>query len=222
MKPINFKNGIIAGLLILILALLLFKCNGKSTNEEVNPVVYQDTIFLSQWRKERNEKQQLMKVYEHKMTDLQNENKQLCKITKQSKQQLFVYRNKADSIEHLLNSSLENLSLRDSCVNDTIIPLVYELNTTHANENKQCDTTISLLEQTICSKDSILYLQKQIETQLRNFNEEQTLQTDYLSHQLTIHYKEQKKLNRQSKLQKGGILILSGISTSLLLLQLTK
>ncbi len=224
MKTVNLKNGIIAALLLIVISLLLFKCNGKnkSLEPETNPVLFQDTVFLRQWRKERVQKQALVKTYETKIEGLQNENKILRQSTKQSKQQLSVYRTKADSVDALLQISLKRFMLKDSSINDTIIPLINVLSGFENKNNLQCDTTIALLEKEICNKDSAMYLQKQIEIQLKDFNQEQTLQTDYLTNQLNLAYKTQKKKDRQAKLLKGGLLILSGITTSLLFIQLKK
>ncbi len=218
MKTLNIKNGIIAGLVLIIITLFVFNCNGKSSKTDDNPALTQDTIFLSQWRKERKEKQALVQTYEKKITELQQKNKTLQQSAQQSKQQLYSYRKKADSVQVLLQNAIHYFAKKDSSINDTITPLIHELSSIRDSSDTQCDTTIARLEKGILNRDSILVLQKQIETQLRDFNEEQTLQNSYLTNQINIAYKQQKKKSRQVKLLSGGILILSGITTSILLI----
>ena len=218
MKTEKIKNGIIAGLVLIIITLFVFNCSGKSSKTDDNPALTQDTIFLSQWRKERKEKQALVQTYEKKVTELQQKNKTLQQSAQQSKQQLYSYRKKADSVQVQLQTAIHYFAKKDSSINDTITPLIHELSSIRDSSDRQCDTTIALLEKGILNRDSILVLQKQIETQLRDFNEEQTLQNSYLTNQINIAYKQQKKKSRQVKLLSGGILILSGITTSILLI----
>ena len=224
MKLLNLKNGMIAGFLILVISVLLFKCNtgNKTLEPEINPVLFKDTVFLNQWRKEKKEKQALLKNYETKISELQNENKKLNQSFQKSKQQLFAYRNKADSLQKYLQSSLLRFSVKDSSINDTIVPLITKLNELDTEKDKQCDTAIALYEKEICKKDSIINYQQKIEVQLKEFNTEQDLQNTFLTNQLNTVYKQQKKKNRQTKFLSIGMLFLTGVVTSYVFIQTHK
>jgi hypothetical protein len=85
-----------------------------------------------------------------------------------------------------------------------------------------CDQTIAALENSLANSDSSLLFQKQIEYNLRDLGKEQELRNEYLNEQLKIAFKAQKKKTRQNKLLKAGILILTGITTSLFITQSLK
>lgn len=222
MKIVTLKNSLLAGLVLIIMILLLFQTCERSPKTDANPAVFQDTVFLSQWRKERKEKQALVVSYEKKIAALQQENKTLRQATQQSKQHLYSYRSKSDSLKTQLNKAIHHFTQKDSSIHDTIVPLINELSSMRDSSDLQCDTTITLLEKEVLNRDSMILFQQQIERQLRSFNQEQTLQNDYLTGQLNAAYKQQKKKIRQNKLLTGGLLILSGIATSLLLIQANK
>ncbi len=239
MQLLNFKNGIIATLCIVILSLLLLnKCNDKSDKAELSPTVSQDTLFLKQWRKERSYKLGLVKYYDGYITQLQKENKQYSQSIKISKLQLSNYRRKTDSITALLtlrplkkinvknhreqDSLLSNSSYDFSDTTNQHINLLAELIKYHDSSNVKCDTVINLLEQKSLRQDSIINFQKSNEEILKSFNEEQTLQNTILSNQLNQAYKQQNKKTRQVKILSAGLFLLSGISTSLFLIQYKK
>lgn len=218
MKTVQLKNGIIAGLVILIFSICLFTCHQQSPQTADNPNISTDTLFLYQWRAERNAKEQLVKEYEKTINVLEDKNFTLSKLNSSNKLQLRYYRTKEILLTKNLQSYINDLANKDSCVNDSIIPLINELTEFRDSANNQCDTTITLLEQQLINRDSLLLLRKQIEIQLRDFNKEQALQNNYLTNQLNTAYKQQKKKSRQNKLLAGGLLILSGITTSILLI----
>jgi hypothetical protein len=218
MKILNFKNSLIAGLALALIALLVFnKCSDRPKADN-NPLLFQDTVFLSQWRKERKEKQALVQVYEIKITQLQRLNKTLWQSSLQSKQHLYSYRKKEDMLQSHLQNAIEHFSQKDSSINDTITPLIHELDSVRDRSDQQCDTTITLLEKSVLNRDSIIQFQKQIEIQLQDFNKQQALQNEYLTNQLNDAYKQQKKKSRQNKLLSAGLLILSGITATVLVI----
>ena len=139
MKTLNLKNSLIGGLVLALIALLLFnKCN-NAPKADSNPLLFQDTVFLSQWRKEQKEKQALVQVYETKIAQLQRLNKTLWKSSLQSKQHLYSYRKKEDTLQSHLQNAIEHFSQKDSSINDTITPLLHELNNVRDSSDRQCD-----------------------------------------------------------------------------------
>lgn len=219
MNPKNLKISLLAGFILVLIIVLLSKCHhGKQQHSDDNPVLYQDTVFLSQWRKERKEKEILVKAFEHKIASLKAQNKILRQAVNQSKQKLGNYRTQADSLDSQVQRTVYRFAQKDSSIADTLVPLIQNLSAIRDSSDSQCDTTISLLEKTILNRDSTVLFQKQIENQLRDFNKEQALQNAYLTSQLNNAYKQQKKKSRQNKLLSGGILLLSGITAGVLII----
>ncbi len=222
MKIITFKNSLVAALILIIVCLLLFRTCKSSAEALTNPVLDKDTVFLSQWRKERKEKQALVVSSEKRIAIIQQENKLLRQSAQLSKQQLYSYRQKSDSLKDRLQIVLHHATQKDSSLNDTLVPLINYLSNMRDSTDIQCDTTIAFLEKGISKRDTIILLQERILNQLKEFNEDEILQNNYLTTQLQVAYKQQKKKIRQNKILTGGLLILSGIATSLLIIQTKK
>lgn len=214
MKTETIKTGIIA--VLFLCAAFLATCEfSRPPVVETTPL--QDTIFLSQWRREKKEKLDLIASYESKLSRLQHKRDSLQTLVSVSKTSISGYRLQAKQFENRLKVAIAVVATKDITVNDSIGPILDSVLIAHVQSDAACDTTIHLLETLVANRDSSLIFQKQIETNLRDLNKEQELRTQTLTEQLNLAFKVQRKKSRQNKVLAGGILILSGITTSLLL-----
>ena len=204
-------------ILIGIIALLT-TCELTKTQTPLDSVT-QDTIFLSQWRREKKEKQNLILRYQTKLSKLQSQKDSLQNLVQESKHSMRVYRTKSQVYQNQFKQALAKLVSLDSLQTDTLTPIFDSLTVNQAYSDSACDDTIDLLQLTVANRDTALKFQKQIEVNLRDLNKEGELRNQYLTDQLNTAFKAQRKKARQNKILAGGLLILSGITTSLLLTQ---
>lgn len=219
MEGIKVKNGIIAALLICIA--LLGTCEFiQSPQPEQAPL--QDTLFLSQWRREKKEKLEAIVKYENKLSDLQNLNDSLRTIVTEKKKSLSAYRLKTKYLQEELKQAITSLDTSYFKAGDSLSPLLDSLIVEQQFSDTACDQTIHALENVVANRDSSLVFHKLVENNFRELQKQQELANQYLTNQLNTAFKNQRKKSRQNKLLAGGLLILSGITTSLLLTQSLK
>ena len=214
MEGLKVKNGIIAALLICLAVL--------GTCEFVKPpkselTALQDTIFLSQWRKEKKEKLEAIVKYENRLFELQNTNYSLTAIVSEKKKSISVYRAKAKYLQKELKQTITQLDTSYFKGGDSLSPLLDSLIVEQQLSDRACDQTVQALENLVANRDSSLIFHKLVENNFRELQKEQELRHHYLTQQLNTAFKNQRKKSRQNKLLAGGLLILSGITTSLLL-----
>ncbi len=220
MKTENIKTGII--ILLVALTGLLVTCDfSKPVPSE--PTTLQDTIFLTQWRREKQEKLDMIASYEKELWRLQHDNDSMQVLVTQTKLSVSAYRSKAKQFEGQLKTAITSLvknvtiASKDSLLPaDTISPILDSLVIARDNSDQACDSTIVLLESMVANRDSSLVLHKQAEDNLRELNKDEELRNQFLTQQLNRAYKTQRKKARQHKVLAGSLLILSGITTSLL------
>jgi len=214
MENSKIKNWIIIALVACLA--LLSTCEFIKT-ETAPGTINQDTLFLSQWKREKNEKLKLIASYEKQLDRLQIEKDSLQKLVNESKQSIVRFRNKAQLFQNQLKEAITKIIPKDSLHQDSITPIVDSLIVYQQYSDSACDLTIDRLESIVASRDTSISIQKEVEVELRDLNKEAELRTQYLTEQLNTAYKAQRKKIRQNKLLAGGLLILSGITTSLLL-----
>lgn len=219
METSKIKNWIIICLITCVA--FLATCEFSKNDSASNPIT-QDTLFLSQYRQEKKQKIELIASYEKRVDRLQLQKDSLQKLVKESSRSISVYRVKAKVYQNQFKAALEQLASIDSLQPDTLSPILDSMIVNQAYSDTACDDTIDLLQITVANRDSALFLQKQIDVNLRDLNKEAELRNQFLTDQLNTAYKVQKKKTRQNKLLAGGLLILSGITTSLLLIHSTK
>ncbi len=219
METSKVKNWIILGLIFIIALLSTCEYGKIQGNQNAST---QDTLFLSQWRREKKEKQNLIKIYEQRLTVLKIQKDSLESLTQKSKENISHFRSKAQLYQNQFRVVLKKLAHLDSIRPDTLSPLLDSLVINQQSGDSACDRTITLLENNLANRDSSLQIQKHIEESLRDLNKEGDLRNQFLSEQLNTAYKTQKRKARQNKILAGGLLILSGITTSLLLTQSLK
>jgi hypothetical protein len=211
-----------SGFVLLILISLAFFATCQFTRQSDtadNSTQAADTIFLSQWRREKAEKIKLIASYEARLSNLQEANDSLSKVVVQKKQTLAAYRFKEKFLQERLKEQVgrKDTSRFSAVVQDSIPQLVDSLVFTSQQSDTACDQTIRELENQVANRDSTIFLHRNVEDNLREVQKRQELSNQYLTEQLNTAFKNQRKRSRQNKLLAGGLLILSGITTSILL-----
>ena len=212
-----------------VIIALLFICIGifatceftKQVQSAANPET-PDTLFLSQWRREKQAKLDIVSYYEKELTRLQRDNDSMQVLVTESKKAVSAYRFKAKHFQQELKQAIALVIPKDSLGKDTLSPILDSLIVYQQQSDTACDETITVLETMVANRDSSLLFHKQIEYNLREVQKDQELRTNYLTEQLNTAFKSQKKKSQQNKLLTGGILILSGFTTSILITQRLK
>ena len=212
-----------------VIIALLFICIGifatceftKQVQSAANPET-PDTLFLSQWRREKQAKLDIVSYYEKELTRLQRDNDSMQVLVTESKKAVSAYRFKAKHFQQELKQAIALVIPKDSLGKDTLSPILDSLIVYQQQSDTACDETITVLETMVANRDSSLLFHKQIEYNLREVQKDQELRTNYLTEQLNTAFKSQKKKSRQNKLLTGGILILSGFTSSILITQRLK
>src|SRR5688572_32691372 len=103
MKTETIKTGIIA--VLFLCAAFLATCEfSRPPVAETTPL--QDTIFLSQWRREKKEKLDLIASYETKLSRLQYDRDSLQTLVSESKTSISGYRFQAKQREKRLKVAI--------------------------------------------------------------------------------------------------------------------
>lgn len=179
-----------------------------------------DTLFLSQWRKEKTEKLKLVDNYNYQIQQLAQSKDSLNFSLAINKDLLSAYRLKTKDLRAQVQSSVQKDSLQT--VYHIIRPVIDSLLKFQALSDSVCDVSITNLESGIVNRDSTIRLYAGIEVNLKDIQKQQEQNIQLLTEQLNTAYKNQKKKTRQNKILSGGLLILSGITTALLLTQNAK
>src|SRR5688572_4452761 len=103
MQTSKIKTGIIAALLICIAFLTTCEFS-KPPASESTPL--QDTIFLSQWRREKQEKLDIIASYEKELTRLQHDNDSMQVLVTETKTTIATYRFKAKHFQQQLREAI--------------------------------------------------------------------------------------------------------------------
>ena len=103
--------------------------------------------------------------------------------------------------------------------NDTLLNAVDSLVVSQNLSDRECDETISLLENTLANRDTTIQVQQRVESDLKDLQIEQDLKNKYMEDQLKVALKVQKRKARQNKLLAGGLVFISGIVTAILITQ---
>lgn len=203
-----------------ITCLALFSyCQYKEKAASSEPVL-QDTIFLSQWRKEKAEKIRLVDSCTYEIQKLAQTGDSLKFCLALHKDLLKSYRLKSKDLKEQLQTKL--LKDTSQLVYTEIRPVIDSLIEFVQLSDSACDVTISDLESSVANRDSTIRFYIGIESGLRDLQKVQELNTQFLTGQLNTALKNQKKKTRQNKILSGSLLILSGITTALLITQNAK
>ncbi len=197
---------------ILLCGISLRNCIASRSQMPLNETVSEDYFF----ERLKSEKEKLKLEFEQQLQRLQTQRDSLENIISKNKNELKSQRVKTKILSQRL---IEAIPLRpDSSCNDSIAPIVHEYIEAQEESEQLCDSTIHSLESMVANRDSSLIFQRQINETQNQMLKDQDTRNQQLTEQLNTAYKMQKKKSRQNKILAGGIVIISGITTSILLL----
>lgn len=174
--------------------------------------------IASLWKKE---KLQLQVQYHKQIDKLQSDKDSLQSVVLEKKKALFTYRNKAALLEDQLKNVIANAD-SGYVLSDSLKSLAYDYFATQAINDSTCDSTINTLEQIVANRDTTIVLFKKSEKNMRDLQREQELRNQLLTEELNTAYKVQKKKILQNKFLAGGLIFISGLTTTLLIHQTLK
>jgi hypothetical protein len=196
-----------------MLATCQFKGCKDERKSELNAT---DTLFLNQWRKEKVEKTKLITSYENSIRKLQFAKDSLLKDVQLKKQSIASFRFKTARYEDLLR---EHLASSDTVNRKEAKLMLDSLLVSQSNSDTACDETIHQLETVIVNRDSVIALHETVEFNLKEIQKTNELETTFLTAQLNDSKKNLRRKTRQNKILAGGLILLSGIASSLLITQ---
>lgn len=205
-------------LLILSCVFILTTCQFKGCDKESKLVSETpDTLFLNQWRKEKKEKADMILSYESRIAFMRSSSDSLREEVAQKKQSIVGLRFKVNYFEERLRNTIS--------ASDTSFQTVSLLDSLSISQNQSdsaCDETIHSLEKLVCNRDSVIAFHQVIESNLKDLQQRDKVDTEYLTERLNDALKMNRRKTIQNKVLAGGLLLLSGISTSLLVTQQLK
>lgn len=194
---------------LLLCSISLRNCLASKSRVEKQSDLNEDFFF----ERLKKEKEVLMKQFEIQLTRLEQQRDSLQGIINKNKNELKVQRLKTKILFQRVIKAVE-----DSCGADSLQPLVQSYIEAQDQNDTQCDSTIYSLENMVANRDSTLAFQRLMSESQKQILEDQELRNKQLTDQLNTAYKMQKKKSRQNKILAGGIMIISGITTSILIL----
>lgn len=202
--------------LVIICMTMMATCGFKGCDQDTSEVQTPDTLFLNQWRREKAEKLLLNCAYQTKLSELNHKKDSLNLIVVRDKKSIVALRFKAKYFEDQLR---DKISSPDTVGNDKeeVSSLLDSLVISQSRSDTACDNTIEGLENIISDQDSAIAFHKLIEFNLKELNKQQELSTTYLTEKLNTSIKNERRNARQKKWLAAGMLVLSGISTTLLI-----
>jgi hypothetical protein len=198
---------------VFMLATCQFKGCKDESKSEVNTT---DTLFLNQWRKEKAEKTKLITSYESSINRLQIGKDSLLKDMQLKKQSIASFRFKTARYENLLR---EHLTSSDTINKKETELMLDSLLVSQSISDTVCDETIHQLETVIVNRDSVITLHEKIEFSLKEIQKTGEVEITFLTTQLNDSKTFLRRKTRQNKLLSGGLILLTGIATSLLITQ---
>lgn len=205
-------------LLILSCVFMLATCQFKGCDKESKSISETpDTLFLNQWRKEKKEKADMILSYESRIALMRSSSDSLRKEVHQKKQSIVGLRFKVNYFEQQLRNTIS--------ASDTSFQTVSLLDSLFLSQNQSdsaCDETIHSLEKLVSNRDSVIAFHQVIESNLKDLQQRDKIDTEYLTERLNDALKLNRRKTIQNKVLAGGLLLLSGISTSLLVTQQLK
>lgn len=209
-------------ILIIAFALLAGVFVTCEYNQHAKPseTTLQDTLFLSQWRREKVEKLKLIDSYNVQIQQLAQSKDSLNFTLAINKDLLNSYRLKTKD----LKARVQTKVLKDTsqAVYKLIRPIIDSLISYQQLSDSACDLSIRNLESSVANRDSTIRLYIGIESNLKDIQKQQELNNQLLTEQLNTAFKNQRKKARQNKILAGCLLILSGITSALLISQNAK
>ena len=212
MKPF-FKN-ILIGFAVLICIVCIGTCTLNKTIPDKPPAII-DTTFVGKWKAK---KEFLLKRYDEELIKLQTENDSLKGEVGLKKKLLFVYRSKSNVLENRLKVFAKKLD-SSRVYAESLSPLADSLVNAQTLNDSTCNQMIRALEQVVANRDSSISVYKNETATLRDLRKEQADREQLLTEQLNIAFKNQKRIALKGKFIAGGLILLSGFTSALLINQ---
>lgn len=204
-------------LMVMSFIFMLTTCQFKSCKDEnKSEVNTTDTLFLNQWRKEKAEKINLITNYENSIRKLQISKDSLFKDVQIKRNSIASFRFKTAHYEDLLRYHLASSDTTNKKVSELLLD---SLMISQDRSDTACDETINGLENIIANRDSIIDLHEKVEFNLKEIQKTSDLNVVFLTAQLNDNRTLLRKKTRQNKLLSGGLVLLTGIATTLLITQ---
>ena len=200
--------------LVLICMVMMATCGFNGCDQDKSEVQATDTLFLNQWRREKAEKIKLITTYEFSIRQLQSGKDSLLKEVELKKRSITSYRFKTAHYEDQLRKHLRSSDTLDKKVTELILD---SLLISQSKSDTACDQTIHQLETVIINRDSVIAFHEKIEFNQKEIQKNNDVEILFLTAQLNDSKKFLRKKTRQNKLLAGGLLLLSGITASLLI-----
>lgn len=216
MESIKGKLLLVGILSLLMLAIVTCNYQCKQVAKSVSEL--QDTTIFNSLKKVHLK---IEKKYNEQLVQLNITKGSLGKEVEKNKRMLSAYQIKARNMKEQLRDAI---SKADSNVvsQDTLSKLSEAYFNVQYQSDSLCLETIENLQSVIENRDSSIVIHEQVEDNLRDLQKEQELRTQYLTEQINTFHKQLKRKSRQNKILKGGIFLLTGIATSLIIIQAAK
>lgn len=197
---------------ILLCGISLRNCIASRSQKSSSEPLSEDYFF----ERLKAEKDRLKLEFEQQLGRLQTQRDSLENIICRNKNELKSQRLKTKVLSQRLIEAIPLPS--DSTCKDSLAPIVHEYIEAQEQNDQFCDSTIYSLENLVANRDSSLMFQRQVNETQDQMLKDQQIRNQQLTEQLNTAFKMQKKKSRQNKILAGGIVIISGITTSILLL----
>jgi hypothetical protein len=219
MKKETFKHFGIIVLIICLSFVATCEFSKPALDEETSLT---DTLFLSQWRHEKKEKLQVISDFENRIKSLEKSNDSLIHLASTRKKEISSQRLKTKVLQEQLKQVIEDVVFNADSA-DSLHPrlegLFDSMVVSQSQADTACDETILVLETRLANRDSTLEFERGVSENLKALNRAEEVKNIYLSEKLTSSLKSEKKKSRQNKILKAAVLVLSGVTTSLLISQ---
>lgn len=216
MKTETFKGKLLLVGSLVLLMLSIFTCNYQRKQIAKSLAERQDTTIFNSLKAAHLK---IQKGYTAQLDKLNKTNDSLGKEVKINKRELAVYKAKAN----YLRDELKVKATRSDTNNCDVIKNI-ALRYIEANNQTDslCTETIKSLEAVIANRDSSVVTHHNLENDLRELQREQDLRAQYLSEQINVFHKQLKRKVRQNIFLKGGLFVVTSVSTALLISQAIK
>lgn len=208
------KNGFLALALIGVTVLCTMQFNSCCQSKPTQ-ISQRDTTYLNILTHKANE---LKQHYQKENKVLQIKNDSLQSLVHLQKSKLKIIRLKADTLQWALREYLnpmDSLPIKQRVVS----PLFEDYIALQIQEQGICDSTTCQLETMLANKEEQIHLCAQAFNAVQDLSAQQQAQIKLLEQNLNTAYKQQKRKSISNRLLASGLMIVSGVATTLLINQ---
>lgn len=207
-------------LLIISCVFMLTTCQFKGCDKEnTSAVETRDTLFLNQWKREKAEKLKLVDDYKLAMGKLQSSKDSLLIVVDSKKKSIASLNFKTAHYEDLLR---ERLVSNDTLDKGGAISLLDSLVKNQNENDTACSQAIQTLEMVVANRDSVIVYHEKTELALEQIQKNNEVEISFLTAQLNDDKRLLRRKTRQNKFLSAGLVLLTGITSSILITQQLK